>query len=239
MRMVKKLAYLAWLLLVGAMCGMFMVGCQNNDSGSEDSEIETDDEFFGEYVDDELGIVYVLNENGLNPEEDVNMVTNIDFTATSGAFKSGTAEYVALFEPTASMLEKDGSGYIVSSIGESAGNIAYTCFYSTKSYMEKNPEIIQSFTNAIYKGQIWIKEHTSEEIADSIISFFPGTDKEIIISVLDNYKEIDAYCDTPMVKEEELNKLMDIIEGYDESLIKERPPFEVIVDNTFAEKASK
>ncbi len=64
MRMVKKLAYLAWLLLVGAMCGMFMVGCQNNDSGSEDSEIETDDEFFGEYVDDELGIVYVLNENG-------------------------------------------------------------------------------------------------------------------------------------------------------------------------------
>ena len=183
--------------------------------------------------------VYVLNENGLNPEEDVNMVTNIDFTATSGAFKSGTAEYVALFEPTASMLEKDGSGYIVSSIGESAGNIAYTCFYSTKSYMEKNPEIIQSFTNAIYKGQIWIKEHTSEEIADSIISFFPGTDKEIIISVLDNYKEIDAYCDTPMVKEEELNKLMDIIEGYDESLIKERPPFEVIVDNTFAEKASK
>ena len=50
---------------------------------------------------------------------------------------------------------------------------------------------------------------------------------------------IDAYCDTPMVKEEELNRLMDIIEGYDESLIKERPPFEVIVDNTFAEKASK
>ena len=51
-----------------------------------------------------------------------------------------------------------------------------------------------------------------------------------------------------MVKEEELNRLMDIIEGYDESLIKERPPFAkaahdhevpLIVDNTFAEKASK
>ena len=187
----------------------------------------------------EMALEYVLKENGLNPNQDVNMVTNIDFTATSDACKSGTAAYVALFEPTATMLEKDGSGYIVSSIGESAGNIAYTCFYSTKSYMENNPEIIQSFTNAIYKGQIWIKEHTSEEIADSIISFFPGTDKEIIISVLDNYTEIDAYCDTPMVKEEELNRLMDIIEGYDESLIKERPPFEVIVDNTFAEKASK
>ncbi len=64
MRMVKKLAYLAWLLLAGAVFGLVLAGCQNNDSGSEDSEIETDDEFFGEYVDDELGIVYVLNENG-------------------------------------------------------------------------------------------------------------------------------------------------------------------------------
>lgn len=64
MRMVKKAAYLAWLLLAGALFGMIMAGCQNNDSSPEDSNIEADDEFFGEYVDDELGIVYVLNENG-------------------------------------------------------------------------------------------------------------------------------------------------------------------------------
>lgn len=64
MRMVKKLAYLAWLLLAGAVFALVLAGCQNNDSGSEDSGVETDDEFFGEYVDDELGIIYVLNENG-------------------------------------------------------------------------------------------------------------------------------------------------------------------------------
>ena len=64
MRMVKKAAHLAWLLLAGALFGMIMAGCQNNDSTPEDSNIETDDEFFGEYVDDEFGIVYVLNENG-------------------------------------------------------------------------------------------------------------------------------------------------------------------------------
>lgn len=64
MRMMKKAAYLAWLLLAGTLFGMIMAGCQSNDSSPEDSNIETDDEFFGEYVDDELGIVYVLNENG-------------------------------------------------------------------------------------------------------------------------------------------------------------------------------
>lgn len=187
----------------------------------------------------EMALEYVLKQNGINPEKDVKMVTNIDFTATAGAFKSGTGDYVALFEPTATMLEKDGSGKIVASIGESAGEIAYTCFYTTKSYMDKNPEIIQKFTNAIYKGQQWVKEHTNEEVADSIISFFPGTDKDVIIQVIDNYRNIEAYAENPIVTEKGLNKLMDIIQGYDKSLIKERPDFNTIVNNTFAKEAIK
>ena len=181
----------------------------------------------------EMALEYVLKQNGLNPENDVKMVTNVDFTATAGAFKSGIGDYVALFEPTATMLEKDGAGNIVSSIGNEAGNISYTCFYTTKSYMDENPDIIQKFTNAIYKGQQWVQQHTSEEVADSIISFFPGTDKEVIVKVIDNYKNIEAYSETPEVSEDGLNKLMDIIQGYDESLITERPDFNIIVNNSY------
>lgn len=187
----------------------------------------------------EMALEYVLKQNGLNPENDVKMVTNVDFTATAGAFKSGIGDYVALFEATATMLEKDGAGNIVSSIGNEAGNISYTCFYTTKSYMDENPEIIQKFTNAIYKGQQWVQQHTSEEVADSIISFFPGTDKEVIVKVIDNYKNIEAYSETPEVSEDGLNKLMDIIQGYDESLITERPDFNIIVNNSFAKQAIK
>ena len=187
----------------------------------------------------EMALEYVLKQNGLNPENYVKMVTNVDFTATAGAFKSGIGDYVALFEPTATMLEKDGAGNIVSSIGNEAGNISYTCFYTTKSYMDENPDIIQKFTNAIYKGQQWVQQHTSEEVADSIISFFPGTDKEVIVKVIDNYKNIEAYSETPEVSEDGLNKLMDIIQGYDESLITERPDFNIIVNNSFAKQAVK
>ena len=185
----------------------------------------------------EMALEYVMKENGLDPKTDVNMVTNIDFTATSGAFKSGTGEYVALFEPTATMLEEDGSGKIVASIGESAGDIAYTCFYTTKSYMDKNPETVQKFTNAIYKGQQWVKNHSDEEVAKSISPFFPGTDKDIIAKVISNYKSIEAYAENPEVTEEGLNKLMDIIQGYDSSLIEERPNFNIIVNNKFANNA--
>ena len=71
-----------------------------------------------------MALEYVMRNHGIIPEKDVEMVTNIDFTATAGAFKAGSGEYVALFEPTASMLEKEGSGKIVASIGKDSGKLA-------------------------------------------------------------------------------------------------------------------
>ncbi|WP_411168153.1 ABC transporter substrate-binding protein [Clostridium sp. MB05] len=187
----------------------------------------------------QMAFEYVLRQNGIDPKTDVNLVTNIDFTATAGAFKAGTGKYVTLFEPTASMLEKEGSGKVIASIGKAVGDLPYTCFFSTKSYMDKNPEIIQKFTNAIYKGQKWVETHSNEEVAESIASFFPGTDKDIIILVVKNYKEINAIAIKPSIEEEDLTRLMDVIESYDKTLLPNRPSFEKIVNNDFAEKAMK
>ncbi|AWI06956.1 ABC transporter substrate-binding protein [Clostridium drakei] len=187
----------------------------------------------------EMSLEYVLKNHGIQPGKDVNLLTNIAYTATAGAFKAGTGDYVALFEPTGSMLQQDKSGYIVASIGKSAGIIPYTCYFSTKSYMDKNPQIIEKFTKAIYKGQIWIQNHNDEEVAKSIKSFFPGTDESIIVSVIKNYRSINAFASTPVMKEENLNRLMDIIQSYNQSLIPQRPAFSKIVNNSFAEKAIK
>lgn len=183
-----------------------------------------------------MALEYVLKNHGIEPNKDVTMVTNIDFTATAGAFKAGDSDYVALFEPTASMLEKEGTGKIVASIGNDSGKLAYTCFFSTKSYMDKNPETIEKFTRAIYKGQKWVQSHSSEDVAKSIESFFPGTDLDIITKVVDNYKEIDALASDPTLSEADLNKLMDIIQSYDSSLISTRPEYDKIVNNSFSEK---
>jgi NitT/TauT family transport system substrate-binding protein len=184
----------------------------------------------------EMAFEYVLRNHGITPSEDIEIITNIAFTATAGAFKSGTGDYVTLFEPTASTMKKDNSGYIVASIGESAGPIPYTCYFSTKSYMENNPEIVEKFTRAIYKGQLWVNKHTEDEIAASVKSFFPGADEDILIEAIKNYKKINAYASTPIMNEEDLSRLMDIIQSYKADLIPERPPFNNIVNNTFAEK---
>lgn len=184
----------------------------------------------------EMALEYALKEHGLDPAKDVKLITNLAFTATSGAFKAGTGDYVALFEPTATMLEKDNSGKIVASIGESVGDMGYTAFFATKSFIQKNEALIESFTRALYKGQLWVKNNSDEKVADTIISFFPGTDKDVIISVIKNYRGINAFAEDPILKEESMNKLMDVIQSYKADLIPKRPAFTDIVNNNIGKK---
>ena len=42
---------------------------------------------------------------------------------------------MALFEPTATMVEKEGKGYVLSSIGQEAGENPYTAYFAKKSYI--------------------------------------------------------------------------------------------------------
>lgn len=187
----------------------------------------------------EMTLEYVLKNHGLDPKKDVNIITNIDFTATSGAFKAGTGDYVALFEPTASILRQNNSGYIEASVGSAAGPIPYTCYFATKSYIDKNPDVIQKFTNAIYKGQKWVNSNSDAAVAEKIKSFFPGTDVKLLEENVKNYRAVNAYASSPVIKESDINRLMDIIQGYNKSLIKTRPAFNKLVNTDFAEKAVK
>ena len=159
---------------------------------------------------------YVLKKNGLTPGVDVILDDSIKFDLMAGAFTSGNADYVTLFEPTASMTEEQNKGYLVASIGEAGGEIPYTAYCAKKSYIDNNEDIIQGFTNAIYKGEKWVKEHTSKEIAESISSFFPDTDMNILISAIQSYKDIDAWNDTPVMKEEAFNRLQEVINNLKE-----------------------
>jgi NitT/TauT family transport system substrate-binding protein len=187
----------------------------------------------------EMTLEYVLKNHGLVIGKDVNIITNLAFTATAGAFSTGTGDYVALFEPTGSMLEKENKGSIVSYIGDASGEIPYTCFFALKSYMEKNPDIIQKFTNAMYKGNLWVESHTPKEIADAIISFFPGSDVDMIATAVDRYRSHDAWSKDLVLGEAALTRLMDVIQSYQADLIPERPPYKDIVTTKFAEEAAK
>lgn len=184
-----------------------------------------------------MTLQYVLRKNGINPETDVILDDSIKFDLMAGAFASGDADYVTLFEPTASMTEKEGKGYIVASVGEAAGDIPYTAYFAKKSYIEKNEEIIQKFTEAIYDGQKCVKEHTAKEIAEVIQSFFPDTSVEMLESAVKTYKDIEAWNETPELKEESFERLQEVMTQAGE--LTQKVPFDKIVNNKYAENLEK
>lgn len=183
----------------------------------------------------EMTLEYILKKHGVIPGKDVNIITNLQFTATAGAFKSGTGDYVALFEPTASELEKENAGSIVSSIGKDSGLIAYTAYFTSKSYMSKNPDIVQKFTNAIYKGQLWVKGHSAEEIAKEIKPFFPDSDDQILVTVINRYKEIGAYCENPITPPGSLELLQEVMQTAGQ--LDKKVDVDNILNTDFAKKA--
>lgn len=180
---------------------------------------------------------YVLKQNGLNPKTDLVLDDSIKFDLMAGAFSAGNADYVTLFEPTATMTQNAGKGYIVASVGEASGEIPYTAYFAKKSYIEDNSETIQKFTNAIYKGQKWVEEHTMKEVAEVIKDYFPDTDVELLATVLQSYKDIDAWKKEPSMKEESFELLQTVMEEAGE--LNQKAPFEKIINNSFAENAVK
>lgn len=184
-----------------------------------------------------MTLEYVIKQKGLNPQTDLVLDDSIKFDLMATAFTSGDAQFVTLFEPTASNVQNIGKGYIVASVGEEAGEIPYTAYFAKKSYIEENKTTIQNFTNAIYKGQKWVKEHTAKEIAEVIQGFFPDTDLELLATAIQSYKDIDAWNETPVMKEESFNKLQEVMTSAGE--LTKKAPYDVIVNNRYAEESVK
>lgn len=188
----------------------------------------------------EMTLEYVLKNHGLTigtntDDGEVNVRTDIQFDVMAGAFTGGEGDYVTLFEPMATSTQKAGTGHIVASIGAESGEIPYTAYCAMESYIDENPEIIQKFTNAIYKGQQYVRDHSAQEIAEIINPQFMELGMDELIEVIERYKENDTWCQDPLLKEESLDRLMDVMELAGE--LEERVPYDKIVTKEFAEKA--
>ncbi len=183
----------------------------------------------------EMTLEYVLRKNGLEPGKDVDVITNIQFNLMGGAFEGGTGDYVTLFEPTASMFEKEGKGYILDAVGAESGEVPYTAFMAKKSYIKDNPLVIEKFLRAVYKGQQFVQKATDEEVAKAIVSFFPDTTEESLVMVAKSYRAIDAWMDTPVMKVEAFSRLQDII--IQAGVLKDKVGFTDVVDTSYAQKA--
>lgn len=180
---------------------------------------------------------YVLKQNGIDPHNETTLIQNVEFANIANAFASGTGDFVQLFEPTASIFEKEGKGFIVASFGAESGTVPYTTFMAKESFLEKKTSAAEKFTRALYKGQQWVDTHSPEEIAKAVAPLFPDTPNDIMVSVIDRYKTQHSYATNPLLDEAEWTQLQTIMKEAGE--LPKEVPHKVLVNTKIAEDVIK
>ena len=181
----------------------------------------------------EMVFEYVLKKHGMNPQKDINLVQNIDFANTSGAFVSGEADYTVEFEPAATLIEEQGAGYVVASVGKESGYVPYTSYSVKKSYLKTHKELLEAFTRAIEKGQEYVNTHTPEQIAKVIAPQFKDTDRKTLEKIVERYAEQDSYKENTKFEKESFTLIQDILEEAGE--LEKRVDYETLVTTEFSE----
>lgn len=179
----------------------------------------------------EMTLEWALRENNVIPSIDVTIDTSIAFAAMQGAFIGGTGDFVTLFEPNATDVEKNGYGYVVASVGELGGSAPYTAYNARKNFIDNNPETIKGFINAINKALKFVRDNDSTTIAKSIHKEFADMSIEDLAKSIERYKNQDTWNETTKLTNESFDHLQDIMIMAKE--LKEKVSFYDLVDNTY------
>ena len=177
-----------------------------------------------------LNFLNALKNNNIDIDK-INVNYSVEFAALSGTFIGGTGDFVNLFEPNATALEKEGYGQVVASVGMMSGEVPYTAFYARKSYIEENQDVIKSFTNAINKAINYTMNNDSAIVAEDIIAQFPDTDVSDLALMIDRYKEYDCWLESPFISEEIFTNLEDFLIDFE--LLEQYVPYNDLVNNFY------
>lgn len=159
----------------------------------------------------EMVLEYILTKKGFNIKSDLKLLNNIQFNLMSVAFSRGTADYVALFEPTASLIAREKNFHILSALGKECDEVAYTGYCCSKTYFADNKKIISKFIKVLHKAQKWIKSHTAQETAKVISRYFVEADEELLSECIKNYLECDVWCDSPTISKQSFDMMQNIM----------------------------
>ena len=185
----------------------------------------------------EMVFEYILKNNGHDPETDLTIDQSIDFGSTAAAFTGDTsADFTVEFEPSATLLEQEGTGYVVASLGTDSGYVPYTSYSAKASFLEDHPKTIQKFTNALQKGMDYVSTHSPEEIATVIAPQFPETDLATVTAIVTRYYQQDTWKDNLIFNEESFQLLQDILQDAGE--LSRRTEYTDLVTTSFAQKAA-
>lgn len=183
----------------------------------------------------QMVIQSVLNKQQV---QNAKLITNIAAPSMVGAFTSGEGDYIQVYEPLASMLEKTGKAYMVASLGEAIGDFPETSYVATEQYIKEHPEMIRKWSNAVTKATNWLLEHSADEAAEALAPYFEGTEKDLIAKSVERYKSINSWSADPELTAAQFDALQNVLVENGVLKAEQKVQRENVVDLTLVQEAN-
>ena len=177
-----------------------------------------------------LSFMKALENKGIDKAK-VKINDSVEFAELSGTFIGGVGDYVNLFEPTATKLENNKQGYVQVSVWLASNEFPYTAFYSRKSYLNNNKDLLTRFTTALNKGIKYVYSNKEDVVAEKIHSQFKDASINDLTQQIKRYKEADVWLNNPYIEKEFYNTLNSLL--LDNDLIKKSVDYNKIINNMY------
>ena len=163
----------------------------------------------------QIDTLWVLKKHAINPQKDLaNYITNVGSGNRDTAWIAGKGDFGTFFEPTASLIEREGKGQVVASIGNEIGPMGFTVFMATDKYIAKNPKVVQGWCNAIQRAQNFVATAAPSDLAKLVKPHFMQLEYDLMLNSIKRYQGLGVWAKDVTFSEQSLNKLQDImVEG--------------------------
>jgi NitT/TauT family transport system substrate-binding protein len=157
--------------------------------------------------------------------------------AQAAAVKDGRADIATAFEWDISIGAEQFGLVPVLSFADVLGPVCFTTAMATEEVISKNPAMVQSFCDAIAEAQKVMHQNNLvfTEVAQK---YFPKVSPAVIANATKNFfQSKTAIPRNPTISADEWNRAMELEQGG--GAVKGILPYDQMVDNSFAEKATK
>ncbi|MGI9479902.1 MAG: ABC transporter substrate-binding protein [Hyphomicrobiaceae bacterium] len=136
-----------------------------------------------------------LQRAGIDPAS-LERVDDRPMAENAGRLKAGEIDVMQVFEPYASQAVADGYGHIWHRFAV-RGDVAFTTFYATRTYMDENPAVCETLVKGIGHALTRMYAMPIDELAAKVAPYFPDLDERVLAAAIDGYREAGLWAREP------------------------------------------
>jgi len=184
----------------------------------------------------------LIGKDGLKPE-DVSIISVGSGATAVAAIKRGEIDAISNVDPAVSKLEQDGDIVVLADTRTEEGNMQLfggtnpaAVLYLKADFAEKYPNTTQRLVNALYKGLLWLKTASVDDVVKAMPEEYYLGDRTLYERAVK--ASIEMYSKTGIITEKGMQNAYQLLAQFDSELKGAKVDLAKTFDDRFVRKAA-